>query len=55
MTIVAKNPVFLWPEAVNTTNYLINCSPSSANDGISFEEKYRDVPPHVGYFTSLAP
>jgi hypothetical protein len=33
-------PKFLWIEAVNATNYLVNKSPTKANSNTSHEKKF---------------
>jgi hypothetical protein len=42
-------PSFLWSEAVNISNYLVNRGPTRANKGISPEEKYSKKKPHVNH------
>jgi len=53
--IECQLPIFLWIEAVTTANYLINCSPTSANHGVTSEEKYSGKKPKVEYLKFLAP
>ena len=50
-------PLFLWSEAVSTANYLINRSPTCANNGMTPEEKYTGQKPsleHLRIFGCLA-
>jgi transposase InsO family protein len=52
-----KLPTFLWSEAVNTANYLLNLSPTSANSGMTPEQLYsRTIPfvQHLKIFGCLA-
>jgi hypothetical protein len=40
MILHCKLPGYLWNEAVNIANFLVNCSPTFANQGMTPEEKY---------------
>ena len=43
-------PVMLWSEAVSTTNYLTNHSPTSANGGKIPQEIYSSKIPNISHF-----
>jgi hypothetical protein len=52
----SKIPLFLWPELINSTNYLVNRSSTKANKGMTLEEKYSGKIPradHLRMFGSL--
>ena len=49
MGIISKCPRFLWTELVNTTNILVNLSPTRANKGITPDEFYYKKIPHVDH------
>jgi hypothetical protein len=49
MLIGSKAPGYLWSEALNTTNYLINRGPIQANSGVTPEERYRHQVPNVSH------
>ena len=57
MAVVAKLPGYLWIEVINTTNYIVNRSPTSANLGKTLEERYTGKIPnvtHLKIFGSIA-
>ena len=57
MAVEAHLPSYLWTEAVNTANYIVNLSPTSANLGVTLEEKYSGKLPtvtHLKIFGSIA-
>ena len=45
--------LFLWSEAVSTANYLINRSPTCANNGMTPEEKYIGQKPSVEHLRNF--
>jgi hypothetical protein len=57
LAVESKLPSYLWTEAVNTTNYIVNISPTSANSGMTPQEKYSSKVPtvnHLKVFGSIA-
>ena len=49
MLIGSKAPGYLWSEAVNTANYLVNRGPTRANQGVTPEERYSGKIPKVDH------
>ena len=49
MLIGSKAPGYLWNEAVNTANYLVNRGPTRANQGVTPEEQYSGHIPKVDH------
>jgi hypothetical protein len=47
MVVEARLPRYLWTEAVNTANYIVNLSPTSANLGMTPEQRYSGKTPTV--------
>jgi hypothetical protein len=43
MASACRLPSFLWSEAIFTSNYLVNRSPTRANSGMTPEEKYLGI------------
>ena len=57
MAVEAQLPGYLWTEAINTANHIVNISPTSANLGMTPEQRYSGKLPHVNHlkiFGSLA-
>ncbi len=57
MTQAGKTPHFLWAKVINTTNYLVNQSPTRANLGTTPFEKFTSKAldlSHLKVFGSLA-
>ena len=57
MAVAAKLPGYLWTEVINTANYIVNRSPTSANLGKTPEERYTGKIPnvtHLKIFGSIA-
>jgi hypothetical protein len=49
MTVDSHCPAFLWTEAINTANYLVNLSPTRANQGITPDQRYYNRKPRVDH------
>ena len=57
LSAASKLPGYLWTEAINTANDLVNISPTRANQGMTLVKKYykhKPVVTHLKVFGSLA-
>jgi hypothetical protein len=49
MTVDSNCLAFLWTEAINTANHLVNLSPTRANQGVTPDQKYYNKKPPVDH------
>jgi transposase InsO family protein len=49
MVVGCNLPGYLWPEVINTTNYLVNRNSTTANKGVTPEERYSSRKPDVSF------